>query len=161
MDFLAQEHTPTWSRLVDALRSAQQSGRSVLVVTVPAGQEQDEALVRTARSVESPERSVLLLTSPDKPFRKVPACAWEGLSEAEAQIVELVRDGLTNRQIATRIHRSPHTVNYHLRRIFKKLSVASRVELAAFAGGAFASRQPTAPGPAGPGGPGGRPPHAS
>jgi DNA-binding CsgD family transcriptional regulator len=40
---------------------------------------------------------------------------------------------LTNQQIATRIGRSRHTVNYHLRRIFHKLGITSRVELASLA----------------------------
>jgi DNA-binding CsgD family transcriptional regulator len=40
---------------------------------------------------------------------------------------------LTNQQIAHRIGRSRHTVNYHLRRIFHKLGITSRVELASLA----------------------------
>jgi DNA-binding CsgD family transcriptional regulator len=55
------------------------------------------------------------------------------LSERELQVARLVGRALTNRQIATRIGKSPHTVNYHLRRIFRKLRIGSRVELAALA----------------------------
>ena len=37
---------------------------------------------------------------------------------------------LTNQQIANRLHISPHTVNFHLRRIYRKLAIGSRVHLA-------------------------------
>ncbi|MEK8169959.1 helix-turn-helix transcriptional regulator [Streptomyces sp. M19] len=40
------------------------------------------------------------------------------------------RPGLTNRQVAQRVHLSPHTVTYHLRRICGKLGIRSRIELA-------------------------------
>ncbi|MFG1924612.1 BREX system ATP-binding domain-containing protein [Cryptosporangium sp. NPDC048952] len=58
---------------------------------------------------------------------------WESLGEQERRIVGLVGCALTNQQIARRIERSPHTVNYHLRQIFRKLGVRSRVELARLA----------------------------
>lgn len=58
---------------------------------------------------------------------------WDLLSEQERRIAGLVGRALTNRQIANRIGRSPYTVNYHLRRIFRKLGIASRVELASLA----------------------------
>ncbi|MFJ4870091.1 LuxR C-terminal-related transcriptional regulator [Streptomyces sp. NPDC088757] len=51
------------------------------------------------------------------------------LSPSEQTIMRLVAAGLTNHQIASRVNLSPHTVNFHLRKIFKKLGVSSRVEL--------------------------------
>ena len=42
----------------------------------------------------------------------------------------LVSRGLTNRETATVLYVSPHTVDYHLRQVFRKLGVHSRVELA-------------------------------
>ncbi len=59
---------------------------------------------------------------------------WDSLSDTQREIAELVRLGLTNRQIARRLGLSPHTVNYHLRQIFRKLGVRSRVELAGLGG---------------------------
>jgi DNA-binding CsgD family transcriptional regulator len=57
------------------------------------------------------------------------AAGWESLRSSERGIAELVAEGLTNREIAARIFVSPHTVDTHLRRIYAKLSIASRIEL--------------------------------
>ena len=51
------------------------------------------------------------------------------LTDAEAQLVRLVRDGLTNKQIAAALHYSPKTVEVYLSRIYAKTKCASRVEL--------------------------------
>jgi DNA-binding CsgD family transcriptional regulator/tetratricopeptide (TPR) repeat protein len=58
-----------------------------------------------------------------------PASPLSGLTAAELGIARLVADGLTNQQIAARIRRSPHTVDSHLRNIFGKLGINSRVAL--------------------------------
>jgi DNA-binding CsgD family transcriptional regulator len=55
---------------------------------------------------------------------------WAELSETQRTIARLVSQALTNQQIAHRLYLSPHTVNYHLRQIFHKLRISSRVELA-------------------------------
>ncbi|AUH39960.1 LuxR C-terminal-related transcriptional regulator [Streptomyces sp. CMB-StM0423] len=55
---------------------------------------------------------------------------WVVLSDMERRIAYLVSVGMTNRQIARRVHLSAHTVNYHLRKIYKKLGIGTRVELA-------------------------------
>ena len=55
--------------------------------------------------------------------------ALSNLTAMEHTIARLVAQGLTNRQIAGRIDRSPHTVDSHLRNIFQKLGVNTRVAL--------------------------------
>jgi DNA-binding CsgD family transcriptional regulator len=45
----------------------------------------------------------------------------------------LVAEGLTNRQVAERMFLSRHTVDFHLRQVFRKLGINSRVELVAVA----------------------------
>ncbi|MFE6741126.1 helix-turn-helix domain-containing protein [Streptomyces tubercidicus] len=53
----------------------------------------------------------------------------EGFGEKENTIIQLVCQGQTNQQVARRLRLSPHTVNYHLRKIFRAFGVNSRVEL--------------------------------
>ncbi len=55
---------------------------------------------------------------------------WEAITGSEVAVVRLVADGLTNREVAERLFVSPHTVNSHLRHVFAKLGINSRVELA-------------------------------
>lgn len=58
-----------------------------------------------------------------------PLWGWESLTEAEHRVADLVAEGLTNPQTAERLFLSRHTVDFHLRQIFRKLEVASRVAL--------------------------------
>jgi ATP/maltotriose-dependent transcriptional regulator MalT len=59
-----------------------------------------------------------------------PVAGWDSLTPTERSVAILVAQGLTNPQVAGRMFVSPHTVKFHLRRIFQKLGVGSRVELA-------------------------------
>jgi DNA-binding NarL/FixJ family response regulator len=52
------------------------------------------------------------------------------LSERELDVVRLVVDGRSNDEIAFRLGIGPKTVESHLRRLFERLDIASRTELA-------------------------------
>ncbi len=52
------------------------------------------------------------------------------LTPQEAQIAGMVAEGLTNRDVAAQIFLSPATVDYHLRKVYQKLGITSRTQLA-------------------------------
>jgi DNA-binding CsgD family transcriptional regulator len=58
---------------------------------------------------------------------------WDSLTDTERSVTELVAEGLTNRQAAERLYLSRYTVDFHLRSIFRKLDLTSRVDLARIA----------------------------
>lgn len=62
--------------------------------------------------------------------RQRPSTGWASLTPAERQVVGLVTEGLTNPQIGERLFVSRRTVQAHLHRVFAKLRVSSRAELA-------------------------------
>ncbi len=59
---------------------------------------------------------------------------WSDLTDTERTVAELVGRGLSNKQTGRAIFISPYTVDYHLRRIYRKLGITSRVELARLLG---------------------------
>jgi DNA-binding CsgD family transcriptional regulator len=63
--------------------------------------------------------------------RRAPAGRPQELTAQESLIAGLARDGLSNPEIGTRLFISAHTVQYHLRKIFAKLGIASRSQLSA------------------------------
>ncbi|MGW4499852.1 LuxR C-terminal-related transcriptional regulator [Micromonospora sp. NPDC004336] len=59
-----------------------------------------------------------------------PSAVLDALTPQELRIAGLVADGLSSKQIAARLFLSPRTVEYHLYKIYPKLGIGSRTELA-------------------------------
>jgi DNA-binding CsgD family transcriptional regulator/tetratricopeptide (TPR) repeat protein len=59
-----------------------------------------------------------------------PAAGWESLTDAELATCILVAQGLTNQQVAEQMYVTANTVAFHLRQVYRKLGISSRVELA-------------------------------
>ncbi|MEQ4206912.1 AAA family ATPase [Actinopolymorpha sp. B9G3] len=58
-----------------------------------------------------------------------PRSGWPALTETERRVAQLIAEGRTNRAVAQALFLSPNTVGTHLRSIFGKLRVNSRVQL--------------------------------
>jgi DNA-binding CsgD family transcriptional regulator len=86
----------------------------------PQGSRRPESKHRTYRPVG--------LSTPKE--RQPADSGWAHLTERERAVAVLAGQALTNQQIAHRLRISPHTVNFHLRQIFRKLAIDSRVSLA-------------------------------
>jgi DNA-binding CsgD family transcriptional regulator len=66
-------------------------------------------------------------------YERRPQAGWSSLTSTEQRIAELVALGLTNREVGTEMFISAHTVAFHLRQVFRKLDINSRVALARLA----------------------------
>jgi DNA-binding CsgD family transcriptional regulator len=62
-----------------------------------------------------------------------PKTGWAALTAAEVAVAQLAAGGSTDRQIAEKLFISPHTVNTHLRHVYEKLGVNSRLALSKIA----------------------------
>lgn len=58
-----------------------------------------------------------------------PGVGWASLTDTERRVALVIADGRTNAESATVLGLSRHTVDFHLRQIFRKLGIRSRVEL--------------------------------
>ncbi len=96
-------------------------------------------LVRAVRAVATGETYVTpsmagrLLKEMSQPPGKGGPYAVGDLTEREGKILELVADGLTNREIADRLFLSEKTVKHYITNILQKLQVRNRVEAALLA----------------------------
>jgi DNA-binding NarL/FixJ family response regulator len=74
-------------------------------------------------------RSVLDAFTGAAPLHLVKSNGLRFLTKREMEVVKLVVDGHTNRDVAQRLGLTEHTVSNYLFRIYEKLGISSRVEL--------------------------------
>ena len=97
-----------------------------------------EILVRSLRQVADGQR-LLPLPSPDQAGSReqrniaVSVNALTVLTERERQIMRLVSEGLSNKEIGRRLNISDGTIKQHLHHIYQKLEISNRTVLAALA----------------------------
>jgi DNA-binding NarL/FixJ family response regulator len=94
---------------------------------VEKGSNPDE-LVRAVQAALSGARTPV--TVPARPKTDGGALPHEQLSDREYQVLRMIGQGRTVSEIAAELFLSQKTVETHLRNIFRKLGVTSRVELA-------------------------------
>jgi DNA-binding CsgD family transcriptional regulator len=131
----AAQHTDPW---------AQASAAEDLAVLLASQASKDQAITRLHEAMAGYERAAAStdmarirgrLRRLGVRRRYWTACAgrpltgWESLTDAERATAQLAAQGLNNRQIGSRLYISRHTVAFHLRQIFRKLQISSRVQL--------------------------------
>ena len=127
-------------RLRDLLQTCLSAGRALLAARRPA-----EARLVLARGVEIADQLGALgverelramqrsagVTRGVRSTRRRATFGWESLTDTELHVVRLVRDGLTNAEIAVRLRISRRTVDTHLVHVYRKVGLSSRAALAA------------------------------
>ncbi len=75
------------------------------------------------------ERVRIELRASGQTARKADPSTLDDLTAQELQIAHFVAEGLTNRDVAAQLFLSPRTIDFHLRNVFRKLGISSRIEL--------------------------------
>jgi DNA-binding CsgD family transcriptional regulator len=89
------------------------------------------ALLTTIGADAFADRARRELQATGETVRRSTVRARPVLTAQEAQIARLAGDGLTNPEIGAQLFLSPHTVEWHLRKVFTKLDIGSRKQLRA------------------------------
>ena len=126
------------SRLVVTIPVEQQHVQRIEALRRELGEDRFDAAWREGQSLTGSEviEEVrrLVAARPEPPAPMARDAVWPlGLSEREVEVIRLVAAGNSNAEAADQLYLSRRTVDAHLRRIYDKLDLRSRVELAQFA----------------------------
>jgi pimeloyl-ACP methyl ester carboxylesterase/DNA-binding CsgD family transcriptional regulator len=91
----------------------------------------DQIVAEVSRFIAATADQERGVSSPRASSSPRPPSGWASLSPAERRVALLVAEGLSNVEVSHRLFISRYTVETHLKRIFAKLGIASRTELAA------------------------------
>jgi DNA-binding CsgD family transcriptional regulator len=94
-----------------------------------AAQQAFDRLGATGWSAQARDERAAAGGRPRRPRSQLPALLHE-LTEQELRIALLIAEGVTNREAAAALYLSPKTIGYHLGKVYDKLGVRSRTELA-------------------------------
>ncbi|MFG2004479.1 response regulator [Spirillospora sp. NPDC048911] len=133
----------------DALFDAVMAGASGYVLKQIHGSDLVGAVrtVASGQSLLDPRSTAKMLQRlRDRQERKDPLA---GLSDQERQVLELIGEGLTNRQIGERMYLAEKTVKNYVSSLFSKLNMSRRTQAAAYAARLKASAPKTGHDPAG------------
>ncbi|MFD8291828.1 response regulator [Streptomyces lavendulae] len=122
----------------DALLDAIMAGAAGYVLKQIKGSDLVAAVrtVATGQSMLDPSTTARLMRSlrgPEAVAQEPQDSRLAALSERERDVLELIGEGLTNRQIAERLYLSEKTVKNHISRLLGKLGVERRVQAAVIA----------------------------
>ncbi len=92
-------------------------------------------LVATGEALLAPSITRRLIERHAGAIRRPPAdrCAFDGLTDRELDVLKLVAGGLSNGEIAEKLHLSTTTVKSHVGRLLDKLDLRDRVQAVVFA----------------------------
>jgi NarL family two-component system response regulator LiaR len=112
---------------VDLVKRAMQAGAAGYVLKDTSKDELADAIraAKAGRTILSPEAADDLVGANEEVAQE--------LTDREREVLVFLARGLSNSQIAKRIHRSPFTVRHHVSQIIAKLGAANRAEAAALA----------------------------
>ncbi|HXP58399.1 MAG TPA: LuxR C-terminal-related transcriptional regulator [Streptosporangiaceae bacterium] len=117
--------------LACAAAAAGDKERAVVALEVALASYQDMGAITDRDRALARARALGIRRSSREAHREVRS-GWEALTATEIRIATLVREGLTNREIGTRLFVSPRTVQTHVSHILQKTGLRSRVDIARF-----------------------------
>ncbi|HEV2387277.1 MAG TPA: response regulator transcription factor [Candidatus Acidoferrales bacterium] len=116
-----------------ALAQAMESGVHAVLPAWAADAEIHAAIEAAANGLRvfHPEVVDYAAAPAANPARAAPAASGQSLSPRESEILNLLAAGLGNKEIASRLQISEHTVKFHVTSIFNKLGASTRAEAVA------------------------------
>ncbi|HEV2071150.1 MAG TPA: LuxR C-terminal-related transcriptional regulator, partial [Acidimicrobiales bacterium] len=145
------ERATACEEAASALSDAAQTMKRLAMLEEALGIYEELGATRDIARVEARLRSLGRRPSRRGWQQRQAKVGWEALTRTELDVVTLVGEGLTNREIAERLYISPRTVETHMTHVFAKLGLSSRIDLRAEVArrrtdAQGASSPPTAPG---------------